>query len=322
MGDGAPDLSLVIPLYRDEDALPAIFARCGRVLDDHGGTGELVLVDDGSRDRTAARAVELGRAFEHETTVVRLTRNVGQHAAVFAGLAHARGTAVVTLDSDLQYPPEDIPLLLAELSPQQPVVSGYREDRRDPFPRRVVTGALTRWLNRRLGVSLRDFGSMFRAYDRPTVDLMLTLSERHRFVPAIVAWLGIPIKEVPVSHAPRSASGTRYRIGGLVELLFDMVTGYSVFPMRMLTVLGLLASLVGLFATCGFIAYRVVVGAGVSGAVSAFALIFGLLTVQLMIVALLGEYVGRIYVEAKGRPYYVVGEVRRFPGRTAVGAPP
>lgn len=149
---------------------------------------------------------------------------------------------------------------------------------------------------------------------------MLTLTERHRFVPAIVAWLGIPIKEVPITHAPRAAQGSRYRIRALVELMLDMVTGYSVFPLRILTVLGLVASLVGLFATCSFIAYRVVVGAGVSGAVSAFALVFGLLTVQLLIVALVGEYVGRIYTEAKGRPYYVVGEVRRCPGTTCAGA--
>lgn len=320
MSPAHTDLSLVVPLYRDEAALPALFARCRRVMDELGGTSELVLVDDGSRDRTAALATELGERFDHATTVVRLTRNVGQHAAVFAGLAHARGEAVVTLDSDLQYPPEEIPRLLAELSPQHPVVSGCRADRRDPLMRRLVTRGLTRWLNRQIGASLRDFGSMFRAYERQAVDLMLTLTERHRYLPAIPAWLGIPIKEVSIAHAPRGAHGTRYRLRGLVELVLDMVTGYSVFPLRILTVLGLLASLVGLLATCSFIVYRVVVGSGVSGAVSAFALIFGLLTVQLLIVALVGEYVGRIYTEAKGRPYYVVGEVRRCAGRVPADA--
>jgi undecaprenyl-phosphate 4-deoxy-4-formamido-L-arabinose transferase len=313
MGERTPELSLVIPLYRDEDALPAIFERCRPVMDDVEGGAELVLVDDGSLDRTAARATELAEAFDHPTTVVRLARNVGQHAAVFAGLAHARGAAVVTLDSDLQYPPEEIPRLLTELSPEHPVVSGYREERRDPFARRLITRTLTSWLNRRTGASLRDFGSMFRVYDRKTVDLMLTFTERHRYVPAIVAWLGIPIKEVPVAHAPRGERGSRYRIGTLMELVLDLVTGYSVFPLRILTFAGLLAALAGLVATCGFIAYRIVVGAGVAGVVSAFALVFGLLTVQLVIVALIGEYVGRIYTEAKGRPYYVVGEVRRCP---------
>jgi undecaprenyl-phosphate 4-deoxy-4-formamido-L-arabinose transferase len=322
MGERPPELSVVIPLYRDEDALDAIFVRCRAVLDGLAGDGELVLVDDGSRDRTTPRALELAERFDHPTTVVRLARNVGQHAAVFAGLAHARGAAVATLDSDLQYPPEEIPRLLAQLSSEHPVVSGYREERRDPFPRRLITRTLTRWLNRRVGASLRDFGSMFRVYDRPTVDLMLTCTEHHRYVPAIVAWLGIPIKEVPVAHAPRSTQGSRYRIGTLVELVLDLVTGYSVFPLRALTVLGLLGSLAGFLGTCAFIAYRLAIGAGVAGVVSAFALVFGLLTVQLLIVALVGEYVGRIYTEAKGRPYYVVGEVRRCAAGVRADAAP
>jgi len=306
LGELHPRLSLVIPLYRDEDALERIFARCEPVLEAVEGGGELVLVDDGGFDRTTPRALELARSARHPTTVVRLARNFGQHAAVFAGLAHARGDAVATLDSDLQYPPEEIPRMLAELSPAYPVVSGYRADRRDPLVRRWITRVLTRWLNRRTGVALRDFGSMFRVYDRATVDTMLTFTERHRYVPAIVAWLGVPIKEVPIAHDPRSERGSHYRVAALVEMTLDLITGYSVFPLRLLTTLGLLASLVGFLGTVAFALYRVIVGGGGAGTVSAFALIFGLLTVQLLIVALIGEYVGRVYSEAKGRPYYVV----------------
>lgn len=309
-------LSIVIPLYRDRDALVSIFERCGAVLDSVDGGGELVLVDDGSHDGTTPYASELARSYRHPTTVVRLARNFGQHPAVFAGLAHAKGDRVVTLDSDLQYPPEDIPKLLAELSDEFPVVSGYREHRKDPFARRIVTAGLTRWLNSRTGVKLRDFGSMFRAYNRETVDLMLTLTERHRYVPAVVAWLGIPIKEIPVAHEARGAQGSRYRLTSLMELLLDLITGYSVFPLRMLISLGLLGAIAGFIATICFLFYRVVVGRGVSGTVSAFALVFALLGLQLLIVAMIGEYVGRIYTEAKGRPYYLVGEVRRFHGQT------
>lgn len=307
-------LSLVIPLYRDEDALVSIFERCGPALDAADGGGELVLVDDGSLDRTTPRAIQMARTYRHPTTIVRLARNFGQHPAVFAGMAHARGDCVVTLDSDLQYPPEEIPKLIAELSEDYPVVSGCRQDRRDPLARRVVTATLTRWLNSRTGTHLKDFGSMFRAYDRPTIELMLTLTERHRYVPAVVAWLGVPIKEVPISHEGRGAQGSRYRLSTLVELLLDMITGYSVFPLRLLTGIGLIGSVVGFIGTLIFLIYRVLVGSGVSGTVSAFALVFALLGVQLLIVALIGEYVGRIYTEAKGRPYYLVGEVRQFDG--------
>jgi undecaprenyl-phosphate 4-deoxy-4-formamido-L-arabinose transferase len=315
-----PGLSIVIPLYRDEDALGPIFDRCGPILDAIEGGGELVLVDDGGLDRTTLVASKLARTYRHPTTIVRLARNFGQHPAVFAGLAHARGDRVVTLDSDLQYPPEEIPKLLAELSDEYPVVSGYREHRRDPFGRRIVTGVLTRWLNSRTGARLKDFGSMFRAYNRETVDLMLTFTERHRYVPAVVAWLGIPIKEIPVSHVARGDQGSRYRLASLIELMLDMITGYSVFPLRLLTALGLLGSLAGFIGTICFLVYRVAVGSGVSGTVSAFALVFGLLGLQLLIVAMIGEYVGRIYTEAKGRPYYLVGDVHRFQGQRTLDA--
>lgn len=307
-------LSIVIPLYRDQDALVEIFKRCKPILDAQPDGGELVLVDDGGLDLTTPRALELAASFAHSTTIVRLTRNFGQHPAVFAGLAYAQGDRVVTLDSDLQYPPEEIPKLLAELGPEYPVVSGYRADRRDPLTRRLITRALTHWLNKQTRTELQDFGSMFRAYDRKTVDLMVSFTERHRYVPAIVAWLGVPIKEVPILHAPRGERGSRYRLSTLVEMVLDLVTGYAVFPLRMLTGLGLVASTAGFVGTIGFIVYRIVAGAGVSGTVSAFALVFALLGVLLLLVALIGEYVGRIYSEAKARPYFVVGGAHRVEG--------
>lgn len=312
-GDGGdrPELSIVIPLYCDQDALDPIFARCDPALAGAGG-GELVLIDDGSRDRTTPRALALAEGYPHPVVVVRLARNFGQHPAVFAGLAHAHGDRVVTLDSDLQYPPEEIQTLLAAQSSEFPVVSGYRRDRKDSLPRRLITRVLTRWLNGQTSTDLRDFGSMFRLYDRATVDLMLTFTERHRYVPAIVAWLGVPIKEVPIDHRSRGSRGSRYRLSSLLDLLFDMITGYAVFPLRVLTFVGLLASMAGLVGTLFFTAYRVMAGSGVSGTVSAFALVFALLGVQLLITAVLGEYVGRIYTESKGRPYYVVRDVRRI----------
>ena len=315
-------LSIVIPLYRDQDAVAEIFRRCGPILDAQPDGGELVLVDDGGLDLTTPRAVQLAQDFAHRTTIVRLMRNFGQHPAVFAGLAHASGDVVVTMDSDLQYPPEEIPKLLAEIGPEHPVVSGYRADRRDPFARRLITRALTRWLNAQTRTELRDFGSMFRAYDRRTVDLMVTFTERHRYVPAVVAWLGVPIKEVPVAHAPRGASGSRYRLSGLVEMVFDLITGYSVFPIRLLTMLGLVASAGGFLGTIIFIVYRIAVGGGVSGTVSAFALVFALLGVLLLVVALIGEYVGRIYSEAKARPYFVVAATHRIAGAERGDPPP
>jgi undecaprenyl-phosphate 4-deoxy-4-formamido-L-arabinose transferase len=311
--DTSVALSVVIPCYRDEGGMQAIFDRLGPVLDGVDGAAELVLVDDGSPDRTWEEAVALSRGYRHHVTLVRLLRNFGQHPAVFAGLAHARGRVVVTMDSDLQYPPEEIPKLLAEMSPEWPVVSGYREERQDSWVRRHITRALTRWLNRKTKANLIDFGSMFRAYDRSVVDRMLTVTERHRYVPAVVAWLGAPIKEVPIVHHARGQQGSRYRWGLLVDMFLDLVTGYAIFPLRVVTGMGVFASVLGFIGTLLFLIYRVTTGSGPTGTISAFALIFFLLAVQLAVVALIGEYVGRIYTEAKARPYYLVGNVLSRP---------
>jgi undecaprenyl-phosphate 4-deoxy-4-formamido-L-arabinose transferase len=312
------EVSVVVPCYRDEDNVEPLLARLEAVLSSLPGVAEVVLVDDGSPDRTGLRAIESARDFAHPVTVVRLARNFGQHPAVFAGLGHARGRTVVTMDSDMQYAPEDIPILLGALSDEYPVVSGYREERRDPLRRRMITRGLTWWLARQTGAQLQDFGSMFRVYDRRVVEQMLLFTERHRYVPALVAWLGVPIKEVPVPHAPRGQQGSRYRLGALVDMFLDLITGYAVFPLRILTGLGLLASLLGFIGSLGFLIYRIAVGGGGAGTVSAFALVFFLLGTVLLILAMLGEYVGRIYTEAKARPYYVVGEVVR----NRAGQPP
>jgi undecaprenyl-phosphate 4-deoxy-4-formamido-L-arabinose transferase len=323
-GSSPVGLSIVIPLYRDEDALAAIFERCEPILSGAVGGGELVLVDDGGLDRATPRAVAMAADYPHRVVIVRLGRNFGQHPAVFAGLEYSSGELVATLDSDLQYPPEDIPMLAAQISDDFPVASGARTDRRDPMMRRFITRRLTNWLNARTGTELIDFGSMFRVYRRDVVEMMLTLTERHRYVPAVVAWLGVPIKEVPISHEARGAQGSRYRLSTLFDLLLDLVTGYSVFPLRLMTGLGLLASAAGFIGTIFFAIYRVTTGGGISGLVSAFALVFALLGVQLLLLALVGEYVGRIYSEAKGRPYYIVRDVHRnaVPAREGVALPP
>ncbi len=304
-------LSIVVPLYRDVQNLAPLFDRLTAVIADLGRPTELVLVDDGSRDGTAERAIALARESAHPTTVVRLARNFGQHPAVFAGFQQATGQVVVTMDSDLQYPPEEIPELLANLSTDFPVVSGCREQRSDPWPRRVITRILSSWLSRRTGSPLRDYGSMFRAYDRRVVDQLLEFGEQRRYVPGLVGWLGVPVKEIPISHHPRGEQGSRYRVGPLVDMFLDLITGYAAFPLRIITVVGFFGAMLALVLTLALLAYRIISGSGPSGLVSAFAVLFFLIGVQLVMLGVLGEYVGRVYIEAKGRPYYLVESVVR-----------
>jgi undecaprenyl-phosphate 4-deoxy-4-formamido-L-arabinose transferase len=307
----SPSVSVLVPLYRDEQSIQPLLARLEPVLHELGEDAEVVLVDDGSPDRTGFVADALAGDYPHPVTVVHLARNFGQHPAVFAGFEHCRGDIVVTMDSDLQYAPEDIPRLVGELSPEVSVVSGYRCGRADPWLRRIISTTLSRWLSRATGSQLRDYGSMFRAYDRSVVTQLLRFRERRRFVPALVGWLGVPVKEIPVRHEPRGGGGSRYRLGPLVDMFLDLITGYATFPLRILTVLGFAGAVLGFAATVSLLTYRIVSGTGPSGLVSAFGLVFFLLGVQLFIVGLIGEYVGRVYIEAKDRPYYIVREVRR-----------
>lgn len=309
--DDTVEVSVLIPCYRDEAGMPQLFARLEPVLDEICEHPELVLVEDGSPDRTGELAIEMAANYRHPTTVVRLARNFGQHAAVFAGFEHVRGAVVVTMDSDLQYRPEEIPLLLEQLSADYKVVSGYRANRRDPFPRNLITKGLTWWLARRTGTKIKDFGSMFRAYDRTVVDQLLRFEERRRLVTALVAWLGVPVKEIPVTHELRGEGGSRYHLHALVDMLMDLLTGYSTFPLRMVTVTALFGAFVGFAATLGLAVYRVMVGSGGAGAVSAFALLFLLITVQLVLTAIVGEYIGRVYLEVKERPHFLVRDVVR-----------
>jgi len=195
---------------------------------------------------------------------------------------------------------------------ENPVVSGYRADRKDPYTRRLITSALTKWLGKRTGQQLRDYGSMFRAYDRSVVDAMLTITERHRYVPAIASWLGFHVLELPVEHHQRNEQGSRYRLSSLLSLFLDVITSYSISPLRFVSLVASIGALAGFMAMIAFAVYRVVIGAGVAGVVSAFALVFALLAVQLLATALLGEYVGRIYVETRHRPYFVVRSTERF----------
>jgi undecaprenyl-phosphate 4-deoxy-4-formamido-L-arabinose transferase len=307
----------VIPCYRDEQQLHAILDQLGPVLDGVQGGAELVLVDDGSPDRTGIRALQLAPRWGRRITVVRLARNFGQHPAVFAGLAAARGQIVVVTDSDLQYPPSQILRLANAVSDDWPVVSGYREDRKDPLARRIITGMLTRWLSKRTGQTLTDYGSMFRAYDRAVVDAMTQLTERHRYVPAIPSWMGFQVLELPVEHRSRGELGTRYRMSSLVALFLDLITSYSISPLRAISLVAACGALLGFIATVCFAIYRVAFGSGHAGVVSAFALVFALLAVQLLSTALLGEYIGRIYVETRERPYFVVRSTDHFDGSGA-----
>ena len=302
-----PELSVVIPVFNEAATLTDLHARLGRALKDLGRPWEVIFVDDGSTDRSA----ELLRALHAQdpaVRVVRFNRNYGQHAAVFAGMERARGEVVITLDADLQNPPEEIPTLLRRLDEGFDVVGGARVSRHDPWLRRAASRLVNRATSAMVGVRMTDYGCMLRAYRRSVVDQIVACQEISRFIPALANTFAAAVAEVPVEHAPRRDGRSKYGLLRLLRLNMDLMTGFSLLPIQAVSLAGVIVAALGL----GFAVFlglrRLLVGPEVEGVFTLFAILFFFVGLQILALGLIGEYVGRIYQEVRRRPRYVVTE--------------
>jgi len=304
----APAVSVVIPVFNEAATVPRLYARLRRVLDELDRPSEVVFVDDGSTDRSLEELLVV-QAHDATVKVVALARNAGQHAAILAGFAQVRGEMVVTLDADLQNPPEEIPRLLAEVEAGYDVVGTRREGRADPMLRRAISAAVSRLASKAVGVPMSDCGSMLRAYRRSVVEEILQLAERALFIPALGAWVARRPTEIAIAHAPRMAGRSRYSPLRFMRLGFDLVTGFSLVPIQLVSVAGLGVSLVGIAFGVYLLVRRLVLGPESEGLFTLFAILFVFVGVLIFAVGLVGEYVGRIYIEVRRRPPYVIRAV-------------
>ena len=322
MNPPPPEFSIVAPVYNEAATLDELVRRLMAVCRDTGRTFEIVLVDDGSEDDSPSRIHHACDRYP-EVVGVFLNRNYGQHAAVFAGMAESRGhVAVITLDADLQNPPEEVPRLLAEIDRGADVVGTVRQNRQDTLFRRLASLLVNRMVQRATGVAMHDYGCMLRAYRRPIVDAMLQCRERSTFIPVLANAFARTTAEIPVAHAPRRAGRSKYSLTGLLSLQFDLLTSISTFPLRLLSLAGLAIAAGGMgFATL-LVILRLVYGASwaAEGVFTLFAVLFVFVGAQFIGLGLLGEYIGRIYQEARGRPRYLVHHIRRRNKKRA-GAP-
>lgn len=301
-----PALSVVVPVYNEEEVLPALFDRLYRVLDAVGRSYEVVFVDDGSGDRSVAL---LRRQYETRpdvTRVVVLNGNFGQHMAILAAFEQTRGRTIVTLDADLQNPPEEIPRLLAAIDEGADYVGTIRKDRQDSAWRRWASRGLNAIRERTTGIHIGDQGCMLRAYDRTIVDLINRCPESNTFVPALAYSFARAPREIEVSHSERAAGISKYSLYRLIRLNFDLMTGFSVVPLQVFSMVGL--AITGLsFVLVIFLALRrLIVGPEVEGVFTLFGIVFFLVGICLFGIGLLGEYVVRIYQEVRHRPRYVI----------------
>jgi len=302
-------LSVVIPVFNEEDNLLELHARLSATLDRYGRSWEVVYVDDGSRDRSWDILAKLHQV-DPRVRLVRFNRNYGQHMAIFAGFERVRGQVVVTLDADLQNPPEDVPKLLDKMGEGYDVVGGWRQRRRDSALRRWPSWVVNKLTSRVVGVDLKDYGCMLRAYDRNVVEAMKSCNETSSFIPALANTFARNVAEIPVGHAERTGGESKYGLLKLIRLNFDLMTGFSVLPIQFVSLMGMLIALVGLAFGLFLFIRRLVVGPEVEGVFTLFAILFVFVGIQILGVGLLGEYVGRIYREVRNRPRYVISETR------------
>lgn len=309
----APVLSVVIPVFNEEAGLPALFARLYPALDALQRSYECIFVDDGSVDRSVALLREMFQRRPGQTRLVILRGNFGQHAAILAGFERARGDFVVTLDADLQNPPEEIANLVAAHDAGHDYVGTIRQQRHDSWWRRRASAAMNALRERTSGIRMADQGCMLRGYSREIVDAINRSREVTTFLPALGALYALRATEIPVRHEERHAGTTKYSLYRLIRLNFDLMTGFSLVPLQLFSMAGIVVSLLSFLFVVFLTVRRLLVGPEAEGVFTLFAIVFLMIGIVLFGIGLLGEYIGRIYLQVRNRPRYLIQAVVEEP---------
>ncbi len=306
---GKPYVSVVVPVYNEQENLEALFTRLTAVLDAGGKPYEILFTNDGSRDNSLALLRDFHRRRPKEVRVIDFNGNFGQHMAIMAAFERVRGEVVVTLDADLQNPPEEIPKLLATIEAGHDVVGGYRKRRQDTFFRRYASKIINGVRARITHIRMRDQGCMLRAYRRNVIDNIIASSETSTFIPALAMSYAANPADVEVEHAARAAGESKYSLYKLIRLNFDLMTGFSVVPLQVFTMFGMLVSVLSTLFVVYLFIRRLVIGPEAEGVFTLFAILYFLVGVGIMGLGVIGEYIGRIYQEVRRRPRFVVRTV-------------
>jgi undecaprenyl-phosphate 4-deoxy-4-formamido-L-arabinose transferase len=306
------NLSVVIPVYNEEAGLPVLFARLYPALEKLGVDYEVIFVNDGSRDRSAAVLREQFQKRPDVTRVVLLNGNFGQHMAIMAGFERCRGERIVTLDADLQNPPEEIGRLLEAMDAGHDYVGGVRVQRQDPYLRKMMSRAMNRVRERITRIHMTDQGCMLRAYSRDIVQAINECREVSTFIPALAYSFATHPAEVEVAHEERAAGESKYSYYRLLRLNFDLITGFSLVPLQLFSLFGIGVSVFSVLVYILVMVRRVLAGARVDTLGTFWdrdILQFFLIGIVLFGLGLVGEYVGRIYQQVRHRPRYLVQAV-------------
>ncbi len=312
----APYVSVVAPLFNEEESIPALQTQLTAALAALNRPFEIIIVDDGSRDGSPALLRQWQAQDPAHVRVVRFRRNFGQTAAFAAGFDRARGEVIVTIDADLQNDPADIGLLLAKIGEGYDVVSGWRVQRQDAaLSRRLPSRIANALISRVTGVTLHDYGCSLKAYRHEVLQNVRLYGELHRFIPAIASWMGTAVAEIPVNHRARQFGRSKYNLSRTFRVILDLITvrfllGYATRPLHVFggigLALGALGTLIGLYLTY----LKLLLGQSIgSRPLLLLAVLLVVLGVQMMSIGLLGEMTMRTYYEAQNKPIYVIREV-------------
>ncbi len=308
---GQKSVSIVIPVYNEEANLPELIERLLKVCRKLDMPFEIILVDDGSRDRSTSIISATAEANPGEIIGVILNRNYGQHNAVMAGFSKASGDFVITLDADLQNPPEEIPKVVNKLIEGFDVVGTIRTPRHDSLFRKISSYMVNRLTAKVTGVSMHDYGCMLRGYKRNVVEAMLQCNERSTFIPVLANSFAKRTTEIEVAHSQRKAGDSKYSLWKLINLQFDLLTSMTTFPLRILSFVGVLVSLMGVGLGVLILILRFLWGPewAAKGVFTLFAILFIFVGGQFIAMGLLGEYIGRTYIDVRARPKYFIENI-------------
>jgi undecaprenyl-phosphate 4-deoxy-4-formamido-L-arabinose transferase len=301
-----PYISVVIPVYNEQENLEALFTRLTAVMDRTGKPWEVLFTNDGSHDRSRTLLLDFYKQRPKQVRVIDFNGNFGQHMAIMAAFERVRGDVIVTLDADLQNPPEEIPKLLAAVEAGHDSVGGYRKDRHDSFFRKYASKIINGIRAKVTRIQMRDQGCMLRAYRKSIVEAIVASGETSTFIPALAYSYSANPAEVEVEHAARAAGESKYRLYDLVRLNFDLMTGFSMVPLHVFTLFGIVVSVLSLLFVAFLLIRRLIVGPEAEGVFTLFAILYFLVGVGIMGLGIIGEYIGRIYKEVRRRPRFVV----------------
>ena len=321
-----PKISIVIPLYNEEESIPSLVKALDAAIANYGQPAEVIIVDDGSRDKSFQLLKEYA-AGDTRYTVIRFRRNFGQTAAFAAGFAQARGEVVITMDADLQNDPMDIPLLMAKVDEGYDIVSGWRKERQDRWLDRKLPSMLAnRMISNVTDVKLHDYGCSLKAYRTEVLRHVRLYGELHRFIPALASQVGATVTEVPVNHRSRQYGRSKYGISRTVRVMLDLINvwflgTYSTRPIHVFGTLGLSAMGIGMLIGLYLSFVKLFLGESIGNRpLLLLSVLLVVIGVQLVTMGLLGEMITRTYYESQNKPIYVVREiVNDFHDRVDVG---